>query len=188
MSAKPSNSKAPTLGHLEPKRAPRVVLNCVEGWGKTSCGAFAPVPAILCAAGEDGYRTLLGAGSVPDVSAAVVHDWPGFLALLATLAERCAYETVVLDALGGFEALCHQHVGARDFKGDMGPKGFLNYHKGYDVAVTDWTAMLQLLERIHDQDVAILMLSHCTDKTMNNPLGDDFARYIGAVHAKTWGR
>jgi len=165
---------------------PRVVLNAVEGWGKTSTGAFAPDPVILCATGENGYQTLLGAGLVPNIPAAVVNEWPEFLATLDAIAASCPYKTVVLDALGGFEAMCHRFVTVRDFKGDHGSKGFLNYHKGYDVSVTDWIGMLAKLDKIHAQGVAILALSHCQDKNHPNPMGEDYMKTIGSMHPKTW--
>ncbi|HUW30151.1 MAG TPA: hypothetical protein VM223_00910, partial [Planctomycetota bacterium] len=64
------------LGRLEPTfQPPRIVLNAVEGWGKTSTAAFSPKPAILMAAGETGYQTLLGAGLVPEVDTAFANSW-----------------------------------------------------------------------------------------------------------------
>jgi len=181
-----TGGKAATLGALAPITTPRIVLNCVEGWGKTSCGAFAPEPVILCARGENGYQTLLGAGLVPNIPGAMIESWSDLLATLDAVAAEGSHKTVALDAIDGFEAMCHQHVGQRDFKGDMGPRGFLNYHKGYDVAVGDWKGMLAKLDAIHAQGTAILLLSHCIDKTISNPMGEDYARFIGGVHPKTW--
>ena len=174
------------FGQLAPLTNPRVVLNCVEGWGKTSCAAFAPEPAILCARGENGYQTLLGAGRVPNIAAVVANTWDQVLGLLYELAAGCPYKTLALDALGGFEVMCHEVVTARDFGGDSGPKGFLNYHKGFDVAAGEWKKLLAALDAIHAQGVTIILLSHAQDKMMNNPLGKDYSTYIGRLHAKTW--
>ena len=121
------------LGKLEARfRPPRIVLNAVEGRGKSSWAAFAPEPAILMAQGETGYETLLGVGLVPQVDAAYVSDWHGLLALLDKMAqvEEPMHKVLALDALGGFERLCHEHVCRRDFGGDWGEKGFSSYQKG----------------------------------------------------------
>jgi len=81
-----------SLGKLAAEfKPPRIVLNGVEGWGKTSTSAFAPNPAILMAAGETGYETLLGAGLVPQVDAARVESWQQLLDTLDALAENCPY-------------------------------------------------------------------------------------------------
>jgi len=167
---------------------PRVVLNAVEGWGKTSCGAYAPKPAVIMARGETGYDTLLGVGRVPYVDATVVETWPALLALLdeLLLQEKLPYETLVFDALGGIERLCHEEVCRRDFKGLWDDKGFLAYHKGYDVAVTDWIQFLARLEKLSGKGLAILLLGHTLVKPHRNPEGEDFDRYVCSVHPKTW--
>ena len=187
--AAPNGAKV-SLGHLEPSfRPPRIILFAVEGWGKTSCGAYAPEPAILMAKGENGYETLLGTGSVPSVPAAKLETWPQTLALLDEFVEAdvLPFKTLVLDAMGGFERMCHEHVCNRDFGGEWGDKGFANYQKGYDVAVTDWIALLTRLDRIYEKGAAILMLGHTLVKPFKNPMGADFDRYVCDVHHKTWG-
>lgn len=82
---------------------PKIVLNAVEGWGKTSCGAFAFKPAILMAKGETGYKTLLGTGAVPSVLNAEFDSWNKLMTFLdAQIAtEKLEYKTLVFDALGG---------------------------------------------------------------------------------------
>ena len=179
-------SSVVTIGKLAPLTTPRVVLNCVEGWGKTSTGAFAPNPVILCSVGENGYQTLLGAGLVPDVDAAVIDTWNGLLGVLDQLGQKCPYATVVLDALGGFEALCHHLVTVRDYGGDSGPKGFSNYQNGYRTSVKDWVGMLARLDKIHAQGVSILLLSHVTTKTFKNPMGPDYDNFIGEMSKEFW--
>jgi len=177
-----------SLGKLAAEfKPPRIVLNGVEGWGKTSTSAFAPNPAILMAAGETGYETLLGAGLVPQVDAARVESWQQLLDTLDALAENCPYQVLAFDALGGFERLCHEHVCRRDFNGDWGEKGFSSYQKGYDVAVTDWLTFLSKLDRIRERGVTMLLLGHVQIRPFKNPLGEDYDRYVADVHHKTWG-
>lgn len=181
-------AEAPKLTKLEGVFVPpRIVLNAVEGWGKTSYGAYAPTPAILCARGETGYQTLLGAKRVPSVHAAVIDNWPGLLALLGDLSRQAlSFKTLILDALSGFERLCHEHVCNRDFHGEWGDKGFSSYQKGYDISVTDWLEMLRLLDLIQTNGVTIILLSHCQVRTSKQPITEDFDRYVSDVHHKTW--
>ncbi len=186
----PADVTVPVLAKAEPKfQPPRIVVNGVEGWGKTTLAAFAPDPAILMARGETGYLTLLGANTVPNVPSTLIDTWPGLLALLDELSgqDELPYKTLALDALGGFERLCHEYVCTRDFDGKWGEKGFASYQKGYDVSITDWLSLLQRLDKINQRGVMILILAHCQVRPFKNPLGEDYDRYIANVHHKTWG-
>lgn len=167
---------------------PRIVVNAVEGWGKTTIQAFAPKPAILMADGETGYLTLLAAGLVPVVDRVMLSSWPDVLAVVDRfIAEDTGHKTLCFDALGGFERLCHAHVCARDFGGDWGERGFNSYQKGYDVSVNDWLQLLQRLDRIrNERGITIVMSSHCKVKTFKNPMGADYDRWVSDVHDKTW--
>ena len=60
------SAAVPAFAKLTPRAiAPRIVLNAVEGFGKTSTAVQAPGAAIIMARGETGYATLLNAGRVP---------------------------------------------------------------------------------------------------------------------------
>ena len=177
------------LGRLPGKfTPPRIVLNAVEGWGKTSCVAHADAPAIIIAEGETGYETLLGAGLVPQVDVASATNWTALLALLDQLAadDTVPYKVLALDAIGGIERLCHTHVCDRDFDGDWGEKGFTSYQRGYDVAVTDWLQLLQRLDNLRARGVTIVLLGHVQIRMFHNPTGEDYDRYVSDVHHKTW--
>lgn len=184
--APPAAGDLPQLTIPEPVfPPPRVVLNAVEGWGKTTAGAHAEKPAILMARGEAGYTTLLGVGSVPAIPAATIDTWPQLLGVLDQLIAETDRKTLVLDALGGFERLCHEHVCDRDFKGDWGERGFVGFQRGYEVALPDWLQMLARLDRLQANGVTILLLSHPKIEPFRNPLGVDFDRYVSAVHKRT---
>jgi len=175
----------PVVGKMDAAfKPPRILLNAVEGFGKTTAGAYSPNPVILMARGETGYETLLGSGLVPSVDAARIEDWPGLLELIPTLD---VFKTVNLDAVGGFERLCHEFICDRDFNGDWGEKGFASYQKGYDVSITEWLKLLVALDRLRDKGVVVVILSHCKVKTFKNPMGADYDRYVSDVHDKTWG-
>ena len=100
--------------------------------------------------------------------------------------EDLPYKTLVFDAMGGFERLCHEHVCTRDFKGDWGEKGFVGFQRGFDVALSDWVSMLARLDRIRARGVMMLLLSHSRVKPFKNPMGPDFDQYVPDVHHKTW--
>lgn len=164
----------------------RLVLNAVEGWGKTTFGSHAPKPAVLMARGESGFTTLRKRGLVPDADAVELTTWKDTLKVVEDL-ESADYESVVLDAQGGFERLCHEHVCARDFNNEWGEKGFQAFMRGYDIAVSDWLQLLQRLDRLHAKGMNVIILSHAKTKSFKNPLGPDFDRYTADVHDKTWG-
>lgn len=168
-------------------RPPRVVLYAVEGWGKTTFGAHAPDPVFLMARGEDGLRSLLSSGTVPSVDGAQVDSWPEFLETLTDLRQDPRqYRTLVLDALGGFERLCHEHVCQRDFKNDWGERGFSRYQKGFEVSVTEIIKMLSALAALNELGLRVMILGHAQIKTFKSPVSDDYDRYQADVHHKTW--
>jgi len=163
-----------------------MILNAVEGWGKTTIGAYAPKPVILMAGGETGYQTLLNAGSVPSVSAVTLNTWPEMISVVEQLVDS-EYETLVLDALSGFERLCHTFVCDRDFGGDWGEHGFVGWQRGYAIAVPEWLKLLSRLETANKTGKTILILSHCLVRPFKNPTGPDYDRYVADIHAQTWG-
>ena len=172
-----------------------IVLNAVEGWGKTTVGAFAPKPLIAMSDSEQGYLTLLEYKRVPDVPTTTLTTWPQVLGLVEMLtANPGDIRTLVFDALGGIERLCHAFVCKRDFadrdhpEGNWGEKGFASYGRGPEVATNEWRQLIGRLVTMQErQPVNILILSHCKVKTFKNPEGADYDRYTSDCHEKTWG-
>ena len=66
--------------------APRLVIHAVEGFGKTTIGAYSPDPFILMS--ETGYDTLLASELAPSVPAEEVTSWTDLLRWLSDLAAR----------------------------------------------------------------------------------------------------
>lgn len=179
---------------------PMIVLCAVEGWGKTTFGAHAPNPVILMARGERGYLNLLSRGRVPSIPAVEITDkhenaekedrgWYLLLEWLDSfIADPEDRKTLVVDALGGMERLCHEFVCKTQFHNDWGEHGFASYQKGYDVSIGEWLKMLQRLEKIQRMHgIAIVLLGHSRIKTFKNPMGADYDRYVCDIHDKTWG-
>lgn len=166
---------------------PRLVINGVEGIGKTSLGSHAPGAAVIMARGETGYKTLLGEGRVPELPRMLVSDWLELLATVQSVAAQPGeIKTLVLDALGGFETLCHEHVCEREYKGDWGEKGFGSFQRGYSVSAAEWLKLIKAMDDCHDAGIGVIMLSHVQVKTFDNPEGKSYSRYETAVHKTTW--
>jgi len=177
---------------LEPREVkalpPRLIVTAVEGWGKTTLGANAPDPFIMMAPDETGYDTLLQHELVPQVPADISDTWQNTLDWLDSLArDPQERKTLVLDAIGGYERQCHEAVCAEHFDGDWGDKGFMAYHKGYDLAAGEWRKLLSRLDVLHNKGLIIVLLAHTRIKPFKNPVGPDYDRYVCDVHDKTWG-
>jgi len=176
-----------TLGRLAGKRMPmRLIMIAEPGFGKSTFAAQAPGVAILMARGETGYVTLLGEGRAPSVDAGLVDSWESLLGWLDAL-KPGTYQHIAFDALGGFERLCHEYVCRTEFGGDWGEKGFMSYHRGYSMAVTEWLKLLSRLETIHQAGTGLIILAHSTIQTIKNPTGPDYDQFTADCHPKTWG-
>lgn len=160
-----------------------------EGVGKTSFAAYAPRPLFLMARGETGIETLVDNGQLPATAMLPeLMTWADVIGSVeAVIAGKHDYRTLVLDALGGFERLCHEFVCQREFNGDWSDRGFQGYMRGYDVALADWRQFLGLLDRVRaERRMSILILAHTRVKQFKNPEGSDFDRYSVDAHEKTW--
>ena len=177
-------AKGFVTGPIKPM-PPRLVIYAVEKWGKTTIGAFAPSPAIFMARNENGYETLLSNDLVPDVPRISIDSWDELLTQLK--GDLQGIKTIVLDALGGFERLCHEKVCNEQFKGDWGERGFEGFKRGYDISIAEWLKVFPLLDNISkNQNATIMLLSHYRTRTFKDPMGVDFDRYEPDCHPKTW--
>lgn len=152
-------------------RPPRIVLNAIEKWGKTTVLAHAPKPAIIMA-GDTGYLTLFGAGRVPAVDCVETTGWRE---TLATIRDAAAsdYETIGIDALGGAQGQAFDYVCGNDYKGSW--DAFMAYQQGpRNVAAGEWIKLLSELERTGK---IIILLSHAKVVNFRDPLTADYQRY-----------
>lgn len=180
-------SKAPFLGKRERIfLPPRIVLNTVEGWGKTSLAAYAPQPAILMAREETGYLTLLGANRVPSVANAHINYFGELMALLRDLAalDNLPCKTIVLDALSGFDKLCQEYICERDFGNSM--KEYGKWGAGTNHSVNEWCDMVNLLSKINSKGVIVLLLAHYKIGTAPNPEGDEYQKFLVDLKQQIW--
>lgn len=174
------------------KRPGAYVLHGQEGSGKTSFGAYAPKPIFLQTKGETGLETLMDAGQLPETPhfEGECQDWNELLQQIKwLLTADHDHKTLVIDTLGGAETLCHEHVCKRDYGGRWGDDGFLSYHKGPKLALTDWRQLLNGFDKLRtDRNMAVLALCHTAKVTFKNPEGTDYERFEPAfTFRETWG-
>lgn len=168
--------------------APRLIFNCVEGWGKTSLVASIPEVRLILASNETGYQTLLAKNLVPTVQNVIAHTWQELLAVIdALIREPGTCSIVALDALSGFELFCHQYLCDREYGGDWGEKGFMAFKRGFDESVIVWCTLLVRLDELRERHgIGSVFLSHLQVRKHQNPVGDDYDRYEADCHKKTW--
>jgi hypothetical protein len=173
-----------------PKLPNRMLVHGVEGIGKTSFASQAPRPIFLMARGETGLESLIDSGRVAETPHfPESRTWADVLGAVQTLiTQPHEYRTLVIDALGGIERLCHEHVCAVNFNNDWSDKGFASYGKGPEVSLPVWLELLSLLDRLRaERKMAIIGVAHTKVKTFKNPEGPDYDRYTVDLHEKTWG-
>lgn len=167
----------------------RLVFVAVEGYGKTSCGAFGPSPVVMMAPGEGGYMTLLSRGLVPTVPIIQPSNWTDTLDALSELAKNHGdRETLVVDALVGFESLCARHICDSEFSGDWGERGFAAFGRGLKIVYRTWPLIIGRLEQCARAGLNVMVLSHAQVKPYRNPDGPDYDRFEANVGPEAWQR
>ena len=159
------------------------------GVGKSSLGAAIPGRVFLVDDKELGIETLKANGLVAkDIPVLPpVSKWQDALDILKQLASaKHDYKALVIDALGGFERMCHEYVVAERFRGEWGEKGFSGFQRGYEVSLPEWRLFLNHLDDCRANGMSIMMLGHSIVKPYKNPDGDDYDTYTPDVHWKTW--
>lgn len=194
IASRPTASRAPRnwLAEVTTNRKTRptaAIIYGVPGIGKTSLAAQVPGIVFLTDDKEDGISTLKSAGLVPEVPQfPKMTNWLDVLDVLGNLATgEHKHRAIAIDALGGFERLCHEYVCQRDFAGDWTDKGFMGYMRGFEVALADWRLFLNAIDRLRDERaMSVFLLGHAKIAPHHNPLGPDYDRYMVDLHHKTW--
>jgi len=164
---------------------PKVIVVAVEGWGKTSMGAYVQDHkefnnvAFLMPQTETGYKTLYGMGRVPKVKNLVTHTWKETLEALDSLGD---FDALILDELSGFEAQLFESVCKSEYSGNWNK--FNSYGRGVKIAIPEWRKFLAQLEAL---EIFILAFSHCAITTFKDPMNDDHDRYVAALNSNIWG-
>jgi hypothetical protein len=170
-------------------RPTAAILYGVPGVGKTSMAAHIPDVVFLVEHQEDGINALKQAGLVPDVpQLPPVQTWQETLDVLEALATvEHNHRALAVDALGGFETMCHAHVCQREFNGDWGKEGFEGYKRGAEVSLPDLRQFIVALDRLRtERSMSIFLLGHAKVAPFKNPEGPDYDRYACDINHKSW--
>jgi hypothetical protein len=169
---------------IEPGTAPsRIIINAVEGWGKTTFMAHARNPVIVRSPQESGFVTLRKADRVPDVPTLAAGSWPELLDIARSKDLRVANGTVCFDVLGGFEELCRLHVLKTAFGGQ--DDKYAAYGKGNAMMANEWMKFLAALEDL-SETTSVIIASHARVARAKDPMLDDYDRYVADCHEKVW--
>lgn len=160
-------------------KQPKIMLIGVEGVGKSTAGAEMPNPIFIC--GENG---LVGP-QFANTDNFTPENWAEILQFCDELVkEKHEYKTVVIDTLDWIEPMLYRHVCEKAHKDNIEDFGF---GKGYVVAQQEARQLLSRLEKLNNNGMAVMILSHCQIKTFNNPEGDNYDRYEPKVNLKIAG-
>lgn len=172
---------------------PNIVIQTVEGFGKTTIGAYAPTPLILQIGQERGYQTLLDAGSVPECYTAEIDDWKTLTDTLEDIADpknQYDFQTLVIDSLAGAAELCRKYVCTEHFGGDWGhgtQTGYAAFSKGDNaVAPAYWRIFDSLLCKINKAGIIVIQIAHTVIEKFENPMGEEESRYTSSIIPKFW--
>jgi len=156
----------------------RLVLDGVEGVGKSTFGSRAPRPIFL---GPEEGTDHLDVERFP-----APRTWPEVFDAIRTLGtQEHPYQTLVVDTLDWFEPILWDFLCDRDGKANIEDYG---YGKGYVAAVDEWRRFLAALDRLREvKGMHIILLAHAWIRPFKNPEGDDFDRYEMKLHQKAAG-
>jgi hypothetical protein len=155
----------------------RLIVHGKDGVGKSSFAAGAPTPIFLGT--ED------GTGHLDVARFPSPETWEDVLDALRTLSEDCGgYKTLVVDSIDWAEPLLWRNVCKADGVESIELVGG-GYGKGYQAALDGWRIFLAEVERLQaKQKMHVVLIGHSVIKKFANPEGEDYERYVLAMHDK----
>lgn len=156
----------------------KVLIYGTEGAGKTRFGAFSPKPIFLCS--ENG----LIAPDLRSIPAFPTPDtWDDVLAAVEYLKTADhQYKTLVIDSLDWLTQHAKALVTARE---KMSPSDFDSYGRGEKFVFDLWVQLISALDALQaSRGMHVIAIAHATNETVQNPLGDDYARFQLALAKK----
>ena len=163
-------------------RPPKIMLIGVEGVGKSTAGAQMPAPVFIC--GENG---LVGP-QFEDVPNYTPEKWQDVLDFVDALAaDKSGYKTLVIDTLDWLEPMLYAEVVRKANKPAIKNIEDFGYGKGYVLAQNEARQLIARLDKANASGLNILLLSHSQQKTVKNPLGDDYDHFESKMNAKVGG-
>lgn len=163
------------------QKAPyRVLIHGVDGVGKSTFGADAPLPIFL---GAESGTNHLDVARFP-----MPESWLDVLDAIQSLTtDAGGFKTLVIDSVDWVEPLIWKHVCETASAKSIEEVGG-GFGKGYTAALDAWRELLAALERLQRaQGMHIILIAHSLIKPFRNPEGEDFERYILKLNEKAAG-
>lgn len=156
--------------HAKVVKPPRVFVYGIEGIGKTTFGANAPVPIVIQT--EDGADML-------DVPRFPVAESVGQVLqeLDALIAEPHEFQTVVIDSVDWLEKLIFDQV-CEDYRVKNIQQAAGGYGRGYDAAMKYWQQVRAKLATLRDvRNMAVVLVAHHQVKPVGDPEYPEYQQY-----------
>lgn len=162
-------------------KAPKIMLIGVEGVGKSTAGAKMPNPIFIC--GESG---LVGS-QFAETAHFTPSTWEEILKFIGELVtEEHQYKTVVIDTLDWIEPLLYNYV-CRSAGPQYKNIEDFGFGKGYGIAQQEFRRLIAGLEKVNEKGMCVMILCHSQQKTVQNPLGDNYDHFEPKTNAKIAG-
>jgi len=136
---------------------------------------------------EDTWSLLKQSSAVPK-DLPVLPRATNWLELMTNLealrSEDHSYKAIAIDTATCAEVLCHEEVTASQYGGSW--EQFMAYHRGYEIALAEWSYLLDKLDALRDEKkMSIIILGHTKVAPFKNPEGEDYDRFQPDLHKKT---
>lgn len=166
-----------TKGKVE--KSPLILVYGVDGVGKSSFGAGTKNPYFICA--ESSRNQFDNATYCPPIQ-----NWDMVLTLiheLLTLPHE--HKTIVIDSLDWIEPLVYRKLCAENNVSSIEKVGG-GFGKGYTEAFGEWIKLKDMLSKLRDKGLGIILIAHAEVVTFNDPsLQAGYERYQIKLHKKT---
>jgi hypothetical protein len=180
--AAPRQSRMTLAGVVRGKQvAPyRVLIHGVDGVGKSTFGADAPLPIFL---GAESGTNHLDVARFPSPE-----GWLDILDAVQTLTtDPGEFKTLVIDSVDWVEPMIWKYVCETAGVPTIEEVGG-GYGKGYTASLDLWRQLLAALERLQrTQGLHVVLIGHSFIKAFKNPEGEDWERYILKLNDKAAG-
>lgn len=166
------------------KKARRIGIYGPPGVGKSTLVAHSPSTALIDV--ENGSNELDAVRMTPRDANGVEVPWtfPQILAAVSafeTSPEFRDFSALAIDTLTKVEGLIWADVcrlSGVDYLEDVGG----GWGKGVSQALDEWRRLLAALDRVVATGRHVILTMHATVKTVANPMGDNFDRYLPQLH------
>jgi hypothetical protein len=156
----------------------RLLVHGRDGVGKSTFGASAPKPIFLGT--ED------GTGHLDVARFPAPESWEDVLdAIRALTVDAGGFKTLVVDTVDWAEPLLWAQI-CKTANADSIEEVGGGYGKGFTAAVDGWRVFLAAVERLQAaRGMHVILLAHSVIKKFVNPEGEDYERYVVAMHDKS---